>query len=110
MDIQNLHAMFGQAEGAGQGNPLAALLPFIVIFAIFYLLVFRPESKKRKQLEQKVAALEKGDRITTAGGLMGIVAAVKENTVSAKIADNVRVEILKSAVSNVEKRKSGQES
>ena len=105
MELTEALAMFGPSEGAGQTNPLTALLPFVIIFAIFYFLVFRPESAKRKALEKMVAGIEKGDKITTTGGLMGIVTNVKENTVTAKIADNVKVDILKSAVSRVEKKK-----
>jgi preprotein translocase subunit YajC len=98
-------AMFGPAEGAGQTNPLTALLPFVIIFAIFYFLVFRPESMKRKKLEKMIAGIEKGDKITTTGGLLGIVTNVKENAVTAKIAENVKVDIVKSAISRVEKKK-----
>ncbi len=98
-------AMLGPSEGAGQTNPLGALLPFVVIFAIFYLLVFRPESTRRKKLQKMVSVLEKGDRVTTSGGLLGIVSGLKEDTISVKIADNVRVEILRSAVTQVEKKR-----
>jgi preprotein translocase subunit YajC len=105
MEYTKAFAMFGAAEGAGQTNPLTALLPFAVIFAIFYFLVFKPESTKRKKLEKMIAGVEKDDRIITTGGLMGTVANVKENTITAKVADNVKVEILKSAVSHVEKKR-----
>lgn len=105
MDFTRVFAMFGPAEGAGQTSPLTALLPFAVIFAIFYFLVFRPESAKRKKLEKMVAGVEKDDKITTSGGLIGTVSNVKENTIICRIADNVKVEILKSAVSRVEKKR-----
>ena len=110
MDYTTVFAMFGTAEGAGQTSPLTALLPFAVIFAIFYFLVFRPESTKRKNLEKMIAGVEKDDKITTTGGLIGIVSNVKENTVTAKIADNVKVDILKSAIAHVEKKRGKDES
>ncbi len=109
MELTRLFAMFGPSDGAAQGSPLTALLPFVVIFAIFYFLVFKPESTKRKNLEKMVAGVEKGDKITSSGGLMGIVAGVKENSVSVKIAENVKVEILKSAVAHVEKKRDNDE-
>ncbi len=110
MEFTRVLAMFGPADGAGQTNPLTALLPFVVIFAIFYFLVFKPESTKRKNLERMIAGVEKDDKITTTGGLIGIVANVKENTVTAKIADNVKVEISKSAISHIEKKREKDES
>jgi preprotein translocase subunit YajC len=60
---------------------------------------------KQKELEKTVSELQKGDKIVTSGGLLGIVAGLKEKTVVVKVADNVRVEILRSSVTHVEKTK-----
>lgn len=109
MEPATVLAMFGAPEGAGQTGPLTALLPFAVIFAIFYFLVFRPESIKRKNLEKMIAGVGKDDKITTSGGLIGTVANVKENTVTVKIADNVKVEVMKSSISSVEKKSKNDE-
>ena len=91
--------------GGSQAPMITLLWPWIVIFAIFYLLIFRPQRLKQKELEKTVSELQKGDKIVTSGGLLGIVAGLKEKTVVVKVADNVRVEILRSSVTHVEKTK-----
>ncbi len=92
----------GAAEGAGAGSLLTSFIPFIAIIAIFYLLIIRPQNKKRKETEQMLSALKKGDKIITIGGIHGVVQSVKEKTVIIKIDDNVKMEFSRSAVSSVE--------
>ncbi len=91
--------------GLPQAPMITLLWPWIVIFAIFYLLIFRPQRLKQRELEKTVSGLQKGDKIVTSGGLLGIVAGLKEKTVVVKIADNVKVEILRSSITHVEKTK-----
>jgi len=88
-------------EGAGAGSLLTSFLPLIVIIAIFYFLIIRPQNKKRKETEKMLAALKKGDKVVTIGGLHGTVQSVKDSTVIIKVDDNVKLEFLRSAVSNV---------
>ena len=90
----------GGAE-AGGGSLITTFLPFIFIIAIFYFLIIRPQSKKRKDTERMLSALKKGDKVVTIGGLHGIIQNVKESTVIIKVDDNVKLEFLRSAVSNV---------
>jgi len=66
-----------------------------------YFLMIRPQNKKRKEAEKMVAALKKGDKIVTIGGLYGTIQSVKETTVIIKADDNVKLEFLRSAVSSV---------
>jgi preprotein translocase subunit YajC len=87
-----------EASGAGL---LTSFLPFILIIAIFYFLIIRPQSKKRKETEKMLSALKKGDKVVTIGGLHGIVQNVKDSTVIIKADDNVKLEFLRSAVSTV---------
>lgn len=87
-----------QAQPAGQGNLLVGLLPFILVFVIFYLLIILPQRKKQKQHQQMVANLKPGDRIITSGGIFGTVMDVHPDRIELKIAANVKVDILKSAV------------
>ena len=89
--------------GADQtgGAFFSTLLPFALIFGIMYLLIFRPQSKRRKEAEKMIAALKKGDKIVTIGGIHGTVQGVKETTVIVKVDDNVKLEFLRSAVANV---------
>jgi preprotein translocase subunit YajC len=72
----------------------------LVIFAIFYLLILRPQSKRQKAHEQMLSELVKGDRIVTTGGVHGVVQRVneKEGTLILKISDETKVELDRSAV------------
>ncbi|MDZ7377472.1 MAG: preprotein translocase subunit YajC [candidate division KSB1 bacterium] len=95
--------MAGPTSGQGQANPLALWLPIILIFAIMYFLIFRPQAKRQKQHRMMLDALKKGDKIITAGGIYGTVLSVKdkENTVVVKIDDNTKIELVKSSVAQV---------
>lgn len=85
----------------GGGNPLTMLVPILGMLAIFYLLLIRPQQKRQKETQKMIESLKKGDRVVTASGLYGTVVGLKENLVVLKIADNVKVEMLKSAVSGL---------
>jgi len=88
----------GQAGGA---SLISTFLPFVAIIAIFYFLIIRPQNKKRKETEKMLSSLKKGDKVVTIGGIYGTVSTVKETTVIVKVDDNVKMEFLRSAVSNV---------
>jgi preprotein translocase subunit YajC len=88
-------------DGASGAGLLTSFLPLIAIIAIFYLLIIRPQNKKRKETEKMLSALKKGDKVVTIGGLHGIVQNVKDTTVIIKVDDNVKLEFLRSAVSTV---------
>src|SRR5438105_905748 len=91
------------AQAAPQG-PASALqfVPFLCIGVIFYFLIIRPQSKRQKELASLVSALKTGDKVITSGGIHGIIANVKEgNTLLLKVADNVKIEIDKSAIATV---------
>jgi len=90
------------AEGqATTGSLLTSFLPFLIIIAIFYLLIIRPQNKKRKETETMLSALKKGDKVVTIGGLHGTIQSVDETTVIIKADDNVKLKFLRSAVSSV---------
>jgi preprotein translocase subunit YajC len=91
--------------GGGGGSMFLSLLPFLLIFFIFYLLVFRPHSKRQKETAAMLAALKQGDRVLTSGGLFGTVVGIKDDNVAViKIADQVKVEVAKSAIASVVKK------
>lgn len=71
------------------------------MFVILYYVMIRPQSKRQKEQQRLVAALKTGDRVVTAAGIHGMITNVKETTVTVKVADNVKIEMEKSAVSNV---------
>ncbi len=88
------------AQDAGSGSLLSMILPFVLLIAVFYFLMIRPENKKKKAAEKMRSELSVGDEITTIGGIVGTICAVKENTIVIETsADRVRVEFTKWAVS-----------
>ena len=94
------HAMGGpQTEGGG--NPIFTLLPFVVMFAVLYFLILKPQIKKQKDQQKMVDALEKGDKIVTNGGIHGIITNIKDDILTVKIAENTRIELSRGAVSRV---------
>ncbi len=87
--------------GSGAGSILIQLVPMVAIFAIFFFLLIRPQQKQRREREQMLTRLKKGDRIVTTGGLIGTIVGLGEQTVTLKVADSVRVECLRSAVTGL---------
>ncbi len=84
-------------------NPLASFVPIILIFVIMYFLLFRPQMRRQKEQAALVSQLKTGDRVVTASGIHGLISNVKDRTVIVKIADNVKIEMEKSAVTSVVK-------
>jgi preprotein translocase subunit YajC len=100
--FENLYAMAG-GGGEGGGNFFFGLLPFILIFGILYLLILRPQSKKQKERQKMLDALEKGDKVVTIGGVHGKIMGFKDDnkTLIVKVDDNVKFEVDRTAISNV---------
>lgn len=69
------------------------LVPMIFMVAIFYFLLIRPQQKKAKEHKQMLENLKRGDRVITAGGLIGEIAAISDQTLTIEIADKVRVDV-----------------
>jgi preprotein translocase subunit YajC len=86
---------------AGAGSGLISMLPFVFIFVIMYYVMLRPQMRRQKEQAKLVAALKTGDRVVTASGIHGLISNVKEKTVIVKVADNVKLEMEKTAVTNV---------
>ena len=89
------------AEG-GSPSPLIQFLPFIFVFAIFYFLLIAPMRKRQKALQAMIAALKKGDKVVTNGGIYGEVYALEEETLILKVADNVRLKVARSAIASTQ--------
>ena len=85
-------------QSAAPPGPLAMVFPIAVMFLIFYVLVFRPQTKARKDHEQMVKGLKKNDEVVTGGGLFGTVVNVRPESITLRIDDNVRVEVEPSAI------------
>ena len=88
-------------EGATGGNPLTMLVPFVLIFAVFYFIVIMPAKKQQKKKDAMIAALKKGDRVVTNGGIYGSVAAVEDQSLLLKVAENVKIRVAKSAIAGM---------
>jgi len=87
------------ATDGQQPNMLIQFLPFILIFAVFYFLVFAPMRKKQKKHSEMLQQLKAGDRVVTSGGIHGIVVGVSDDVVQLRIADQVKIDVSKNAVS-----------
>ena len=90
----NIAYAMGQSGGAQGGQSgFTAFVPLILMFAIFYFLVIRPQQKKTKEHRTMMSALKKGDRIITAGGIHGRITGLDESTLTVEIADRVRIKL-----------------
>jgi preprotein translocase subunit YajC len=99
-----LHALVAQAQSpapTGPGGGIGFFVPFIFIFIIMYFVMFRPQKKRQEQQQKLISALKTGDRVVTNGGIHGLISNVKETTVIVKVADNVKIEMEKSAITTV---------
>ena len=94
-----------QAAPAGEPSGMAALIfqtfPFVIIFAIFYVLWIRPQQRRVKDHQATIAAVKKGDEVVTGGGHIGKVTKVSEGEVEVEIAQGVRVRAVKSTLTTV---------
>jgi preprotein translocase subunit YajC len=83
----------------GQPSPVFVQpLIFLAIGLIFYFIVFLPNKKRQKTLQNMLDNLKNGDKVITSGGIFGIVAGIKEDRIQLKVADQVKIEISKSAI------------
>jgi preprotein translocase subunit YajC len=90
--------------GASSSAFLVQIFPLLLIFVVFYLFLIRPQQKRAKEHEAKIAAVQKNDDVVTGGGLMGKVTKVADDHVEVEIAPNVRVRAVKSTLVNVTPR------
>ncbi len=78
------------------------LLPVLLFIPLLYLLMIRPQQKKQKQWQQLLSGIKSGDRITTAGGIRGIILSIKDDSIIIRVApDNLKLEVAKSAIASV---------
>ena len=103
--LNMLHTFLAQAPSAAPpSSPVSGIgffVPFIFIFIIMYFVMIRPQKKRQEQQKQLIASIKTGDRVVTNAGIHGLISNVKENTVIVKVADNVKIEMEKSAIANV---------
>ncbi|MCP4266733.1 MAG: preprotein translocase subunit YajC [Candidatus Brocadiaceae bacterium] len=100
------------AAAQAQGNPMMKMLPLMIImFAVMYFLIIRPQKQKEKKRLEMISNVRKQDRVVTAGGVHGVVTSVKENEIIVRIDDakDVKIKIDKSAVTSISVPKGEQE-
>ena len=106
--ISSLFLTLADAAAPAAQQPTSLLnspiVPFVMVGIIFYFLILRPQNKRQADLKSLVSNLKTGDKVVTSSGIHGIISNVKEgSTLSLKIADNVKIEIDKSAIATVDK-------
>jgi|SRR5256884_289941 len=86
----------------GIGGLGGALIPMLLIFGVFYLLLIRPQQKKQRELQATIAELKTGDKVVTTGGVIGVIIAVRDTSFLIRSADKSILEIARSAVAGVD--------
>ena len=107
MRLFEMLAMMPPTPAGTEANPQGQMLQMVGMFAIlgamFYFLMIRPQQKQRKEQENLMKNLKTGDKVLLSSGILGVIANVKDKTLMVKVADNVKIEVLRSAVSSVVK-------
>jgi preprotein translocase subunit YajC len=89
--------MFQQSAGSGY-----TMLPILLVIPVLYLLMIRPQQKRQKQWQAMLAAIKAGDRVTTAGGIRGVILSIKDDVIVIRVApDGIKLEVAKSAIAAV---------
>ena len=81
---------------------LSGLLPMLLIIAVFYMLLIRPQQKRQKELQQTIAELKTGDRVVTTGGIIGTITTIRDTSFILRSADKSMLEIARTAVAGID--------
>jgi preprotein translocase subunit YajC len=94
---------YAQDAGAGGAGLLMQILPLILIFAIFYFLLIRPQQKKMKEHREMLAGLKRGDRVITGGGIVGTIARVRDDSdeMDVEIAQGVKITVVRGTIASL---------
>jgi preprotein translocase subunit YajC len=93
--------LLAAAAPSGGASFFIQTIPLVLVFVIFYMLLIRPQQKRMKEHQAQISAVKKGDRVITGGGLIGKVTKVGDTEVEVELAQNVRVQAVKSTLSQV---------
>ena len=89
------------AQGAQQQSPYMMIGWVVIMLALFYFLLIRPQQRKEKERRNLIGSIKTGDRVIFGGGLIGIVTNIKEHIFTVKIADNIKIDVLRAVVTRV---------
>jgi preprotein translocase subunit YajC len=92
----------GMGDGGVSSSPIAAILPFVLIFVLFYFLILRPQQKQQKEKQELLRNLKRGDSVITVGGIYGRILNVADDVVTLEIAKGVSVRVSRGSVSGFE--------
>lgn len=91
-------AMLLAQEGGRQGGGIAAFLPLLVLVGVFWFLIMRPQQRRQREHRQLTMNVKQGDRIVAAGGIVGTVRRIDDDTISLQVADNVVIKVDRGSV------------
>jgi preprotein translocase subunit YajC len=95
-------ALWASAPGLGGSNGFGMLLPILLFIPLLYLLMIRPQQKRQKQWQSMLSSIKSGDRVTTSGGIRGIILSIKDDSYIIRVApDNLKLEVAKTAIASV---------
>ena len=104
MSVTTSFALLAAAP-AGGGSSIPMLLPLLLI-PVLYLVMIRPQQKRQKQWQEMLGNIKAGDRVTTAGGIRGIILSIKDDVIIIRVApDNIKMEVTKTAIASAEPAK-----
>jgi preprotein translocase subunit YajC len=90
------------AAGAAGGGGLIGMLPLLLLVPLMYFVMIRPQQKRQKQWQEMLGGIKTGDRVTTSGGIRGVILSIKDDAIIIRIApDNIKIEVAKSAIASV---------
>lgn len=92
---------YAQAGPAGQGSILGAMLPLVLLFAVFWFMLIRPQQKRQKEHKAMVETLKKGDEIVTNGGVLGRITKVGDSFVSVEVAEGMEIRVQRVAIATL---------
>jgi preprotein translocase subunit YajC len=102
MDLHMLTSavvLLAQERQQRGSNPIASFLPLIVLVGVFWFLIMRPQQRRAQQHRQLTSNLKQGDRVVAAGGIVGTIRRVDDDTISLQVADNVVIKVDKGSIS-----------
>ena len=98
------YAMGSGGSGGSQGGGFGAFVPLILMFAIFYFLLIRPQQKKSKLHKAMLSAVKKGDKVVSSGGLHGVITGISDDVITMEIAPKIRVKVSRGSIAGILKR------
>jgi preprotein translocase subunit YajC len=95
-------ALWAAPPPAGTGSSFYTMLPILLFIPLLYFLMIRPQQKRQKQWQSMLSSIKSGDRVTTAGGIRGVILSIKDDSIIIRVApDNLKLEVAKSAIASV---------